>query len=469
MIKQTSLYILLAVMLSQMGCNLLLDTTECTENADCASFNTAESVYTCNTSTNTCEISQASQLVLQGTIVEDTTLEAGKTYTLRGIVYVEQPFKLNIEAGTTIVGEEGSALIVKRGAQLIARGNANAPIVFTSSKPAGSRSSGDWGGVALLGLAKVNEANPILEGVENTTQVAYGGDDDEWSCGVLEYVRVEFGGFAIQKDNELNGLTLAGCGSNTIINYVQVHYGKDDGVEVFGGTVDLRHVVITRAQDDSLDWDRGWRGTAQFVAIQQDQFGDNGIEADNLKANKDAEPRAFPRLYNLTLIGAKDASKAQRAITFKEGTAGLVANTIMMGHKQEGIDVKNTQTVTQLEMDALQVSYTLFFDQGPGGNKYFPTIEEETEQMPMDQRDDDGGFDEASHFQKEMYNNIFGTDPKLKAPFDLKAPDFTTTDANAIQGGIAPPPGFDESATYLGAFAPDATSWTQGWTAYPEN
>ncbi|HAJ43650.1 MAG TPA: hypothetical protein DCM00_13520, partial [Alcanivorax sp.] len=196
-----------------------------------------------------------------------------------------------------------SALVITRGASLHAAGNADMPIVFTSGQPQGTRAPGDWGGVVLLGSAPVNQADAHIEGVPaNDTRGSFGGDDADGSCGVLEYARIEFAGFEVYANNELNGLTMGGCGSGTIIRHVQVHRSLDDGVEMFGGTADLRHVLITGAGDDSLDWDWGWRGRVQFLIAQQHpNSGDNAFEADNNGNQHDAEPMSEPVMYNVTL------------------------------------------------------------------------------------------------------------------------------------------------------------------------
>ncbi len=338
--------------------------------------------------------------------------------------------------------------------------------MFTSDRPEGERLPGDWGGVTLLGKARVNEPAAVLEGLNDPSLASYGGDDDSWSCGALEYVRIEFAGHALRKDEELNGLTLAGCGSGTIIDHVQVHLGKDDGVEVFGGTVDLRHLLITRAQDDGLDWDRGWRGTAQFIAVQQDESGDNAIEADNWKDQPDAAPRSAPVLYNLTLVSA--GKGAQRGLTLKAGTAGSIHNAVIVGHGKEAVDVQGAETATQATEGGLRVEHSLFYAIGAGGEHFFPTLAEEMEVVPGDGRDDDAGFDEEEFFHRIERGNLFAVDPQIIDRLSLTSPDLRAS-AVVDDVGISPPPGFDEGADHAGAFAPGEPAWTDGWTAYPES
>lgn len=400
---------------------------------------------------------------VEGPITQDTVWEDCE-YHLREVIYVENGATLTVRAGTQVFGDEGSALVITSGSRLDSRGTEFSPVVFTSAQPEGMRTPGDWGGVALLGRAVVNEPNAVLEGLTDASRAAYGGTDDDWSCGVLEYTRIEFAGFPLQTDNELNGLTLGGCGSGTLIQNVQVHLGNDDGVEVFGGTVNLSRVVISRAQDDSLDWDRGWRGKAQFLAIIQDSGGDNAIECDNWGDMEDADPRSSPTIYNATLIGSNDPAASQRGATFKAGTAGTLRNFIFMGHPIESIDVKTEATVAQVESGGLTVGSSVFFQAGDDGNHFFPTLADEA----ID--DDDGAFDEDMAFRSDGLGNQFGLDPSITNAYNLTTPGWVP--GSVINDtGVAPPGDgfFEEAADYTGAFAPGALPWTENWTAFPEN
>ncbi|MFV8749571.1 hypothetical protein ACNOYE_03345 [Nannocystaceae bacterium ST9] len=447
-----------ATLLGSSACSLLFDFEPCEIDEHCGAG------LVC--SAGACVEGMGGEEIEVGeNIGEDTIWETGNTYRLTNVVHVENGATLTIRSGVRVIGEQGSALVVVRGARLESRGTEFEPVVFTSAQPEGERLPGDWGGVALLGRAEVNQANAVLEGLTDASRAGFGGTEDDWSCGVLEYTRIEFAGFALKLDEELNGLTLGGCGSGTIINHVQVHYGKDDGVEVFGGSVDLQNVVITRAQDDSLDWDRGWRGDAQFVAIQQDVEGDNGLECDNFKEDNEAAPRSAPRLYNVTLIGSGDPAGSQRGATFKEGTAGTIRNAIFLNHPVESIDVKGPSTVVQLQDETLSVRNSLFFAAGAAGDHFFPTPTEESAD-----EDDDEGFDEATYFMASTQANTFAIDPQISSASDPAAPGWVPM-ATLTEIGVKPPGDgfFNEAATYPGAFAPGTAPWTENWTAYPEN
>ena len=274
---------------------------------------------------------------LSGRITASLTLTADKDYLLNGPVFIGDGTAetvLTIEAGTTIYGlkDPGApgTLIVDRGSKLEANGTKDAPIVFTSDQLEGQRDRGDWGGLIINGYAPINgcdEAPCSAEGEGSTG--TYGGDDPADSSGTLRYVRVEYAGTLFSEDNELNGIAFQGVGSGTTVEYVQVHMNKDDGIEFFGGTVSAKYVVLTGIGDDSIDWTDGWTGNIQYGIVKQyEDDGDNGIEADNNKANNDFLPRSNPTLANLTFIGN---SNTDIGMLIREGTGVTIANSIVTG------------------------------------------------------------------------------------------------------------------------------------------
>ena len=399
----------------------------------------------------------------------DTTWTSDRVWVLEGLVTVVPSVTLTIEPGTVIVGQKGSALVSRSGGRIVARGTREAPIIFTSAKPLGARLAGDWGGVAMLGQAPVNRENFSLRIIPDSEEALFGGNRTDWDCGVMEYVRIEFGGGQVNGEEALNGLTLGGCGSQTVIDHVHVHFGADDGVEIFGGTLDLRYVLVSRAQDDGFDIDTGWRGTGQFLAVLQDSGGDNAVEIDNLGEDPEATPQTDFTIYNYTLIGDPEGGD-QRGITFKAGGQGTFSHGIIMGHPLEAIDVFGTASGMRGLGGDIDVTTTLFFQIGLGGTHYFPLDGEPGERDPDDStKDDDGGFREHTHFQRTEARNRFGIDPGIADPYDLLTPNFVPA-AEQVSGGIAPPPApFDPTAVYLGAFAPNADPWTEDWTAFPSN
>lgn len=401
--------------------------------------------------------------VVSGSLRGEQLWTKDKTWILDGTVYVEAGARLVIEAGTLVQGRPGSALLVTRDASILARGTALAPIVFTSSAVAGKRQAGDWGGVVLLGNAPVNTADAQIEGLDaGDTRGMFGGSDASDNCGVLEYARIEFAGYEVYANNELNGLTLGGCGSKTIIRNVQVHRALDDGIEIFGGNVDLRHILITGAADDSLDWDMGWTGRVQFMQIQQYAgVGDNAFEADNREGAYQVEPVSEPTLYNVTLQSMNSREKYQRAMTLRRGTGGHFNNIVIAGFSGESIDITDIETVARIQEGKMSFGGLLIADIGADGKRFF--AEELADQ------DDDGGFDEATYLSPRA---SVGVSPQfLKVTQSETEPDFRVASSSAAKDGAVPVPQgefWDEAANYRGAMRPGVSaSWTDGWTAFP--
>lgn len=401
-----------------------------------------------------------------GGITDSTTWTGDRTYVLDDMVYVTGGATLTIERGARILGTPGSALVVTRGGDLQAQGARDAPIVFTSARPEGERRRGDWGGVVLLGNAPVNAPDAHVEGIPpDDPRGDFGGSDPAGSCGVLKYARIEFAGHEIAANVELNGLTLGGCGRATVVRHVQVHMGLDDGVEMFGGTADLGNLVITRAGDDGLDWDLGWTGNAQFVIVQQEgAAGDNAIEADNNRDAHHARPRSAPTIANMTLVGSRRAGAGQRAMTLRRGTAADLRNLIVAGFPAGILDVRDASTAGLVPAGRLRFSGLIAHRIGRDGDTW-------TEDESGD-GDDDGGFDEAAFLHTG--DTRLGASPGLPASaFDLESPRFAPVAGSpAARGAAIVPQGefWDEGATWLGAVKPGAaSSWLDGWTAFPAN
>ena len=303
---------------------------------------------------------------LSGRITSDTTLTANNVYLLNGAVFVEAPARLTIEAGTTIYGqsETNGTLVISRGAQILANGTAAAPIVMTSDQLVGERARGDWGGLIINGNAPLNVPGGEAEG-EGDTGV-YGGTNPDDDSGHLYYVRVEFAGTEFSPDNELNGIAFQGVGRMTEVDHVMVKLNKDDGLEFYGGTVEVKHVVCFAIADDSFDWTDGWQGKGQFLlALQMGDDADQGIEADNNGDANDLTPRSNPAIYNLTLIGDPyefPGSESDIGILLREGTAATIRNFIVTGFKEASIDVDHAATFEQIAGGALTLGSGLIND-----------------------------------------------------------------------------------------------------------
>ena len=223
---------------------------------------------------------------LQGEITADTTLTlADSPVKLAGNkVKIKNGATLTIEPGVKICGESQAYLIVTQGAMINASGTEAEPIVFTSEAACegAPAAAGQWGGVTLLGNAVTNEADTIRYEVdESDADFAYGGADDADNSGVLNHVMILNSGFAVAPDKEVNGLSLCGVGSATTVDNITIVDSGDDGVEIWGGAVNLNHISITGAQDDGFDVDSGYHGAVTDLVVTQTEPGAALIEMTN--------------------------------------------------------------------------------------------------------------------------------------------------------------------------------------------
>jgi len=399
---------------------------------------------------------------ISGTIEADTRWTCD--HTLSGIVTIKNA-KLTIDPGVTIKGTNGSALIIGRGSQLFAEGTADKPIVMTSALAAGTRARGDWGGLVLMGDAPNNlqTGTGAAEGLDATDPTyQYGGTDAASSCGSLKYLRVEFAGFELGKDNELNGITFYSCGSGTKVDYVQSHMGKDDGIEAFGGTWSGTHIVITGALDDSFDADQGYVGNLQYVYIQQDiATGNFGFEWSNQKDNLDATPRTHPVVSNVTFIGTGTNAGSfidtkSTAVKLKEGSAGEIHNAIL-GWSYNAV-VELTEEATEKVADAgeIAITDTIFFKNAGKGDGV--SLYAGSEGSTWDLK----GFVEAA-----ANNNQLEVDPMLGSSA-WNAADIIPGAGSPALGAGRPVPGHEPS-DFIGAVKDSASDWTRGWTSYAPN
>ena len=384
-------------------------------------------------------------VVLEGRLNADKTLTSAYDYLLRGAVFVEGGATLTIEAGVQIYGEQASngTLIIAQGSKIMAEGTVSDPIVMSSDAFEGSRARGQWGGLIINGSAPTNQGVTFGEGDTG----AFGGNNPSDSSGVLRYVRVEYAGIEFSPDNELNGIAFQGVGSGTVVDHIQVHMNQDDGVEMFGGTVNLKYVIVTGARDDSFDWTDGWTGKAQFLVVQQyGDDADNGFEVDNSSKDNEAQPRSAATIYNATLVGDPSGPESDNGMLIREGAAGIFANFIVTGFNKVGLDINNEATHAQADSGKLVVKNSIFFENGKGNFG--------------DEKNDDG-FNEADFAAS---NNNRETDPGLVAPFNKSAPNFTpSAGANAVTPANPPSDGFFEQVDFIGGVSP-TNNWTAGWT-----
>jgi hypothetical protein len=298
-------------------------------------------------------INVPSSTTLTGNITATTTLTSDKEWTLKGYVYVTDGAKLIIQPGTIIKSDisEKGALCIERGAQIVAEGTTTKPIIFTSGRPAGERTPGDWGGIVILGRAKTNRTSePTIEGGIGR---AFGGTNDLDNSGILKYVRIEYAGIAAMPNSEINALTLGGVGSGTTIENVQTIYANDDAFEFFGGTVNAKNLYAYGTADDDYDFDFGYRGKiSNSVSKRDPQFVDNGdagngVECDNDGTGSTAEPFTHPILDGMVLIGPNDVAALTNhnlAMRWRRATQFEVYNSTIIGYMKGGFSMESNET-----------------------------------------------------------------------------------------------------------------------------
>ena len=283
---------------------------------------------------------------------------AGVLYALDGRVNVgadqgavptaTAPVVMTIQPGVVLFAKTGTSwLAVNRGNRINAVGTAQLPIVFTSREnvagTATDDSHGQWGGVVLMGRAPVTDctvapgAPPGSVTCERQTEGAvdqayYGGITANDDSGTLRYVQIRYSGYVLSNNNELQALTLEGVGSGTTIDHVQMHNSSDDGFENFGGRVKMRHLVVTGADDDSIDLDVGYKGTLQYVIAVQKSSGTSGdsiIELDSAGTTEDQAPRTHMKLANFTFVHRNMGTANLASLLFRGKADATLVNGVI--------------------------------------------------------------------------------------------------------------------------------------------
>lgn len=292
--------------------------------------------------------------VLDSDITENVTLETGKTYTLNGGVHVKSGATLTIQPGVTIVAQHDETvdyILIEQGAKIDAQGTAAQPIVMTSEK----KEAGAWGGLHICGYAHTNNGS----GKSEIGNAPYGGSNDADNSGTLKYIRLEYTGYAFDEEHEANGVSFYGVGNGTTVEHLQAYQGSDDGFEFFGGSVNIKYMVVTSCSDDSFDWTEGWNGKAQFLVAYQEGESSLGyacdclMECDNNGTNNAATPVAHPTIANATLIG--NGGDAQ-GVRLRAGTQVELYNTIITG-KGKPLTVETNETENALKDGASKLEY----------------------------------------------------------------------------------------------------------------
>ncbi len=397
----------------------------------------------------------------------DTTL-AGPHFVLPGVT-------LKIEAGVTVEFEyhNGNADDVgtiitlpaddqnfdspRKTAKLNAIGTANDPIIFTSDR----KEINAWGGIILAGRAGNNIPGGTgnIEGLEDAVQ--YGGNNDSDNSGTLRYARIEYAGFSIAEGSELQSLTLYSVGSETTIDHVNIYGSSDDGIEIFGGTVDIKYLVVYGADDDSFDFDQGWQGRGQFWLAVQRPGADQGFENDGCDDLSDCgggNGPTSPTLSNITVFGAKDSDKDNMGLKLRENLEGSYNNVIVsnfMGYnwlldgQDGGVDAGETDN------DDADNTYENY---GSGDLTLSNFVLQ-----------NNGGWEVTTHSQRydQSYEMTSSSDPAdlftNPGNYDFSLP----SGSPYLTGGETPDDSWFDNVDYRGAFG--TNDWTRegSWVLWP--
>lgn len=442
-------------------------------------------------------------ITLKGRIDSNMTLTSANDYIMDGLVYMMPNRTLTIQPGVVVkanfTGNNVAALVIPRNAKIVAEGTATSPVVFTSANP--NPRSGDWGGIVILGNARVNTSSAAGAGTvqvegginpgDGSNLGIGGGTNDDDSSGVLRYVRIEYAGYAFQPDQEINSLTMAAVGRKTRIEYVQVAYAKDDAFEWFGGTVNCRYLVAYKTQDDDFDSDNGYSGNVQFGLIVRDSSiadvsRSEAFESDNDGTGSANPPKTSAIFSNVTAIGPRAAlnnignSLYLAGAQIRRNTGISIYNSVFMGWPQ-GLLVDDSRG---LVWDDVQDSTIRF-----AGNLIAGTA------TPFGYATGTGSTTNAAAvdawFRNSFYKNaVLANNEQVgyTRPYDYSNPDFSPfasanvnipgfpSGPNPIVGAanvtftdpkIAASP-FFVAVNFRGAIGPSGeyNNWYKGWTRF---
>jgi len=459
---------------------------------------------TVNMSTLTTDISNPTNNANAGLLTaSNTVLTCDKIYVLDKKIYVDSLKSITIQPGTLIKGKEYSTvdsatmLIVQRGGKIFAAGTASCPIVFTGNNDPmdgtyGVSNRGDWGGIALLGKAYnnlvsgqsryISAGTGFVEGFVNSNSRIYHGAavaDNDDNSGVMSYVSIRHSGSLISAGNEIQGLTMGSVGRGTTIDHIEIISSDDDGIEIFGGTVNMKYVTAMYGADDMIDWDNGWNGKAQFIfGLQPDNTtspsADNGFEADGDDGTSSPN-KSNPTIHNVTMIGNGSTAMAadnsgHAAVEFKDRTDGEIANSIFANFGR-GLNLENTgagsvydrwKTAGTLKFNCNTFLNTTNGSNGAGAAGTSPmTITDAATLVTVSDTTDlqaDGNFHPTAVTGFDWTYAMNTSTNVITDKFDA------VPTANVATTCATPADGFFVASAYRGAFASNAKSWLSDWS-----
>lgn len=387
---------------------------------------------------------------------------------------------LSVDPGVTVFGSQGLDYIaVNRGSQISASGTVSQPIVFTSRQnvEGAGAAIGQWGGIILLGRAPTNlcptntppatlDAYKDCTGVfEAVATLNYGGNKVDDSSGTLKYVQIRYSGYAIAQDKEINGLTIAGVGAGTVLDYINVYNSSDDGIEAFGGTANLKHLVLTGNDDEQFDTDLNYSGSVQFmIAKQRDNGGDFLFEMSCNKSGSggitsmcpppssySVRANIYPKISNATLIMRSSTNKD--GIKLDTGTGLGLYNSVVTSARTGGAGAclvfNNANTLTTMtQIGGANAFKSVFFS---CATSYKGDAAITSDQIK-------GVFEAGANVTPagvtSLADFVNGTNETAVIAYDATA---LNTFANNNMG-------FFVKTTYVGAVKDSTDTWWKGWS-----
>lgn len=453
-------------------------------------------------------------------IANNVILDCSKTWILDKKIYVAPGKTLTIQPGTVIKGRtqalaaDAVALTVEVGGKIFASGTEDCQIVFTAEADNldGTYSisnTSKWGGLLVAGKASNNltlAANgPFTAGsgngrlciadgigtfegfVSSNSKDQFGATpasfDDNDNSGILKYISIRHAGAILTVGGEINSLTLGSVGRGTTIEHIEIVSGGDDGIEFFGGTVNVKYCSMLFGNDDNFDWDDGWRGNVQYLFILQNQLGqgspdgDNGFEADADDQKSNLTPRSHPIIYNATVIGngkttLTSDNSALAGINAKELTEGEIYNSIIANFKTGFNMTKALGTRTGTSEAYHNWSNSL----GNGSQSLkvkCNTFIGNVDAITVDKLAANVVAADNTQFTTTDLNTVVSSIPDFTYAFAVNGstnvvstkPDLTPNPALSTAGcPVAPVDGFYNVANYRGAFAPTGRPWISDWS-----
>ncbi len=281
--------------------------------------------------------------ILQGAVTGNVTLDASVSYTLNASYIVQEGGKLTIPAGTKITARDGGTgvyIAVLQGGEIDIQGTADNPVVIASAAGNG----GDWGGLTICGKATTTAG---VDAVAEVGGFVYGGTTNTDNSGTIKYLVLKGTGAQINSESQYNGLSLYAVGSSTVIDYVSVINGEDDGVEFFGGTVSASNLYIENSSDDAIDWTEGWNGTVTNAYISHTVAGFSTVfEGDKANGN--------PKFNNITAISTVGGT----ALQFKKTSGGTITGLHLSGYNVD-LDMKDAGALANVQISGADADATL--------------------------------------------------------------------------------------------------------------